>query len=106
MTKIVPSLHLGERKSVDAYAMVHDLKQRLLARCVPSFLTDGLWSDFYAITAPFGYWFRPKHARTAHWFPADELHHGQLGEAEDGAQVEVCNPADGVRAVGARWVTS
>ena len=78
VTKIMPSLHLGERKSGDAYAVVHDLKQRLEATCVPSFMTDGLWSYFYAITAHFGYWFRPKRARTEHWAPADEVHHGQL----------------------------
>lgn len=53
--------------------MVHDLKQRLLARCVPSFLTDGLWSYFYAITA--------------HWFPADELHHGQLVKRKTGRKL-------------------
>ena len=39
VTKIIPPLYLGERKSADAYAVVHDLKQRVLATCVPSFLT-------------------------------------------------------------------
>ncbi|NLF76962.1 MAG: transposase [Chloroflexi bacterium] len=88
VTKIIPSLHLGERKSGDAYAVVHDLKLRLVATCVPSFLTDGLWSYFYAITAHFGYWFRPKRARTEHWFPADELHHGQLVKRKTGRKLK------------------
>lgn len=41
VTKIIPSLHLGGRKREDACAVVHDLKQRLLATCIPAFLTDG-----------------------------------------------------------------
>lgn len=58
VTKIIPWLHPGEHKSVAAYAVVHELKQRLFATCVPRFLTDGLWSYLYAITAHFRYWFR------------------------------------------------
>lgn len=88
VTKIIPSLHLGERKSADAYGVVHDLAQRLLASCVPVFLTDGLWSYFYAITAHFGYWFRPKRARTDHWSPADDLHHGQLVKRRTGRKLK------------------
>ena len=69
-------------------AVVHDLKQRLLASCVPSFLTDGLWSYFYAITAHFGYWLRPKRARTEHWSPAGDLHHGQLVKRKTGRKLK------------------
>ena len=88
VTKIIPSLHLGGRKSADAYAVTHDLKLRLLPNCVPSFLTDGLWSYFYAITAHFGYWLRPKRARTDHWYPDDELHHGQLVKRKVGRKLK------------------
>ncbi len=84
VTKIIPSLHLGGRKSVEAYAVTHDLKERLAPECVPAFLTDGLWSYFYAITAHFGYWFRPRRARTDHWSPADNLQHGQLVKRKQG----------------------
>ena len=35
VTKSIPSLHLGERKSADAYAVVHDLKQRQVAQLDP-----------------------------------------------------------------------
>jgi len=54
------------------------LKERLDPDCVPSFLTDGLWGYFYALTAHFGHWFRPKRARTDHWAVDKEFRHGQL----------------------------
>jgi IS1 family transposase len=78
VTKVIPTLHLGGRKGIDAYAVVHDLKERLGPDCVPSVTTDGLWLYFYALTAHFGHWFRPKRARTDHWQPDARLHHGQL----------------------------
>jgi IS1 family transposase len=78
VTKVIPSLHLGGRKNEDAYAVAHDLKERLDPACVPSFTTDGLWGYFYALTAHFGHWFRPKRARTDHWEVDDEFRHGQL----------------------------
>ena len=78
VTKIIPSLHLGGRKQEDAYALLHDLHLRLDEDCVPAFTSDGLRSYFYAITAHFGYWFRPERARTDHWHVADDLLYGQL----------------------------
>ena len=78
VTKIIPSLHLGGRKQEDAYALLHDLQLRLDEDCVPAFTSDGLRSYFYAITAHFGYWFRPERARTDHWHVADDLLYGQL----------------------------
>lgn len=78
VTKVIPTLHLGGRKSIDAYAVAHDLKERLIPDCVPGVMTDGLWMYFYALTAHFGYWFRPKRARTDHWQPDERLNHAQL----------------------------
>ena len=78
VTKIIPSLHLGGRKQEDAYALLHDLQLRLDDDCVPAFTSDGLRSYFYAITAHFGYWFRPERARTDQWHVADDLLYGQL----------------------------
>jgi transposase-like protein len=78
VTKIIPSLHLGGRKQEDAYALLHDLHLRLHDDCVPAFTSDGLRSYFYAITAHFGYWFRPERARTDHWHVTDDLLYGQL----------------------------
>jgi IS1 family transposase len=78
ITKILPSLHLGNRKNDDAMTLTHDLKLRLKPDCIPAFTTDGLRGYFYAITAHFGHWFRPEHARTDHWQVSDDLLYGQL----------------------------
>jgi IS1 family transposase len=83
ISKVIPSLHLEGRKNEDAYAVSHDLKERLDPACVPSFMTDGLWAYFYALTAHFGHWFRPKRARTDHWAVDEELRHGQLVRRKD-----------------------
>jgi len=78
VTKILPSLHLGKRKNVDAMALLHDLKLRLHPDSIPAFTTDSLRGYFYSITAHFGHWFRPKYARTDHWQVSDGLLYGQL----------------------------
>ena len=58
--------------------MLHHLKLSLKPDWVPLFLSDGLRSYFYAITAHFGSWFRPVRARTDHWQVDAELLYGQL----------------------------
>jgi transposase-like protein len=78
VSKALPALHLGGRRAVDAYALVHDLKRRLCATCVPAFTTDGLRTYFHAVTAHFGHWFRPPRARKDHWQVDERLQHGQL----------------------------
>ena len=78
ITKILPSLHLGNRKNDDAMALTHDLKLRLHPNAIPAFTTDGLRGYFYAITAHFGQWFRPERARTDHWQVSADLLYGQL----------------------------
>ena len=78
VSKVIPTLHLGGRKSEDAYAVAHDLHERLDPACVPNCMTDGLWSYFYALTAHFGEWFRPKGARTDHWRPQEGFRLAQL----------------------------
>jgi len=76
--KIIPTLHLGGRKGEDAYAVAHDLKERVAPDCVPTCMTDGLWLYFYALTAHFGHWFRPLRARTDQWQPDDNFRLAQL----------------------------
>ena len=78
VTKIIPALHLGGRKSTDAYALVHELQERLDMECVPAFTTDGLRGYFYGITAHFGTWWRPRRARKDHWQVDSRLLYGQL----------------------------
>ena len=63
LSKAIPSLHLGGRRADDAYALVHDLKQRLAPGCVPAFTTDGLWAYCYALTTHFGYSHSQGHLR-------------------------------------------
>jgi hypothetical protein len=72
------ALHLGLRRSEDAYTLVHKLKRCLHTDCVPAFTTDGLRSYFYAVTAHFGRWFCPPRARTDHWQVDERLLQGQL----------------------------
>ena len=55
-TKLLPVLQVGGRNQEMAYAVVHELKSRLAAGCVPVFSTDGLKHYFYALTAHFGRW--------------------------------------------------
>lgn len=78
ISKLIPALHLGGRKNDDAYALLHQLKICLHPDRVPLFLSDGLRSYFYALTAHFGSWFRPARARTDHWQANDKLLYGQL----------------------------
>lgn len=71
LPKALPTIHLGGRKNEDGYATVHDFKQRLAPDCVP------------AITAHFGKWFCPKHARKDHWQVDDQLPLGQLVKRQE-----------------------
>ena len=54
--KIIPGLQVGPRTQAMAYAVIHELKQRLKDLCVPIFSSDGLKHYFYALTAHFGFW--------------------------------------------------
>ena len=87
ISKALPSLHLGGRKTEDAYALVHDLKQRLTPECVPAFTTDGLRSYFYALTAHFGHWHKAASDRVAHWQVETTLLYGQLVKQRERRQV-------------------
>lgn len=78
LSKAIPAMHIGARTQVDAFALVHDLRLRLLPDCIPAITTDGLRLYFYALTAHFGHWFRPPRARTDHWRASPHLHYGQL----------------------------
>lgn len=78
VSKLIPALHLGGRTKNDAFALLHQLKLSLKPGWVPLFLSDGLRSYFYAITAHFGSWFRPARARIDHWAVDDALLYGQL----------------------------
>jgi transposase-like protein len=55
ISKLIPALHLGGRTNQDAYSFLHQLKLSLKPDWVPLFLSDGLRSYFYAITAHFAH---------------------------------------------------
>lgn len=87
ISKALPALHLGTRKAADGYALVHDLKLRLSAECVPAVTTDGLRTYFSALTAHFGSWVRPKGARARQWQVDERLAYGQLVKRREKHQV-------------------
>jgi len=84
LSKLIPALHLGDRRNEDAYTLLHHLQLSLKPGWVPLFLSDGLRSYFYALTAHFGSWFRPPRARTDHWQVDDQLLYGQLTRPQTG----------------------
>jgi hypothetical protein len=75
---LVRFTHVGGRTKPDAFAVIHDLKLRLVPGIIPAFTTDSLRSYFYALTAHFGAWFRPPRARKDHWKPGDDRYYGSL----------------------------
>jgi IS1 family transposase len=76
LTKIIPALHIGSRKTEDAMQFVHQLVCHLAGGCVPAFTSDGLRQYFYALTAHFGYWKYPD--KQWKWMVSDVLLYGQL----------------------------
>jgi IS1 family transposase/transposase-like protein len=72
VSKIIPAMHLGARKTADGHHFVHRLKLHLAADCVPAITSDGLRAYFYAITAHFGRWVGKK------WVVSKLLLYGQL----------------------------
>ena len=78
-TKIVPVVRLGSRTLAVAYAMVHELRQRMLpSHTLPVFTTDGLRLYFYALTAHFGHWITPAGSRKRVWPLAADFIYGQV----------------------------
>lgn len=78
VTKVIPTLSLGPRTTKAALQFVNQVTQVLAPRCVPAFTTDGLRTDFYALTAHFARWVQIPGQRKAHWQVSPDLLHGQL----------------------------
>jgi IS1 family transposase len=77
LSKAILAVHLGNRRAVDAQAVVHEVKHRLQpGALLPAFLTDGLRASFDALTAHFGRWVPG--VRKAHWESDEQLGYGQL----------------------------
>jgi IS1 family transposase/transposase-like protein len=78
ISKALPAMHVGGRKTTDAYTLLHDLKLRLDPTCIPVFLTDALRQYYHSITAHMSELFRPLRARKDHWRPHPKLLYAQL----------------------------
>jgi hypothetical protein len=61
-----------------AYAVVHELKLRLKAGCVPIFSSDGLKHYFYALTAHFGEWVDVEGENKPSWMMLSDFVYGQV----------------------------
>ena len=78
-TKIVPVIQLGPRTLEMAYAVVHELRERMQVNiALPIFSSDGLRLYFYALTAHFGYWRVPDGGRKRLWQLAADFMYGQV----------------------------
>ncbi|MDD5371005.1 MAG: hypothetical protein PHQ40_18145 [Anaerolineaceae bacterium] len=76
-TKIIPVIQVGGRTQEMAYQVVHELKGRLRAGCVPVFSTDGLKHYFYSLTAHFGKW-EPLAGRKLVWVLLNDFIYAQV----------------------------
>jgi IS1 family transposase len=82
-TKIVPVIRLGPRTLALAYAVVHELRQRMeTGHPLPVFSTDGLRLYFYALTAHFGHWMTPPGSRKRVWQIAADFIYGQVKKVQ------------------------
>jgi hypothetical protein len=77
-TKVVPVLKLGPRTLELAFSVVHELRQRMKAECIPIFCSDGLKLYYYALTAHFGGWVFPEGIRKPVWEIPGELLYAQV----------------------------
>jgi IS1 family transposase len=102
-TKVVPVAHIGRRKRDDAMVVVHQLKGRLAAGCVPIFTTDGLAAYYRAITAHFGRAIEQPGQRQPIWQVDPGLLYGQLHKIRNGRRLKyvisqvVCGTRDRFR---------
>ena len=77
-TKIVPVIQVGGRTQEMAYAVVHELKSKMKAGCVPIFSSDGLKHYYYALTAHYGEWVCPDGEAKAVWMILPSFFYGQV----------------------------
>ena len=61
-----------------AYSVLHELKSRLQAGCVPIFSSDGLKHYYYALTAHYGEWVVREGEKKAVWLVVSEFLYAQV----------------------------
>jgi hypothetical protein len=87
-TKIMPVIHLGQRRHDDAMLFVHEVWQRLAPGAPPVFTTDGLRLYFYALTAHVGQWMKEEGKRWPTWQVDERLLYGQLHKVKSGYKLK------------------
>ncbi len=87
-TKVIPVIHVGQRKHDDAMVFVHEVWQRLASGAPPIFTTDGLWLYYYALTAHFGQWVPQVGKRWPIWQVDPRLLYGQLHKVKVGYKLK------------------
>ena len=83
-TKIIPVLQIGARSQQMAYSVVHELKRRLQAGCVPIFSSDGLKHYYYALTAHFGEWVVEEGKKKLTWLILSMFQYAQVIKQQRG----------------------
>ncbi|MEP7288081.1 MAG: IS1 family transposase [Chloroflexota bacterium] len=87
-TKLIPVIHIGQRRHDDAMLFVHEVWLRLAPGAPPVFTTDGLWLYYYALTAHFGQWVWPVGKRLPVWQVDQRLLYGQLHKVKLGYKLK------------------
>lgn len=77
-TKLIPVIQVGGRTQAVAYSVVHELKHRLRAGCIPVFSTVGLKYYFYALTAHIGKWERMEGEKKPVWALLNDFVYGRV----------------------------
>ena len=103
VTKIIPSIYIGGRKTTDAMIFIHDLTLRLAPGYIPLMITDGLRQYFWALTAHFGIWVKRFPWRKHRWLVDPKLLYAQLVKVRYGRKLKqtitrvLCGDAASIR---------
>ena len=79
VSKLLLVMVVGDRSLAVAQAVVHQVKRRLAAHCLPLFITDGLAHYKTALLTHFRWWMPPSGASVKpRWFPVPGLGYAQV----------------------------
>lgn len=88
-SKVMLALNLAPRQQKSAYALLHEVKQRLDDEQIPIFSSDGLRMYFYAITAHYGLWLPPLPGKRAwRWVVDERVLFAQLHKVKSGFRLK------------------
>ena len=88
VSKLLLVMVVGDHSLAVAQAVVHQVKRRLAAHCLPLFLTDGLAHYKTALLTHFGRWVLPSGASVKpRWFPMPGLVYAQVIKTVSGGRL-------------------